>query len=186
MTRQRNARGEGARLRDELLDAAARLVEAAGSADAVTLRAVAREAGIAAPSIYRHFTDWDDLLRALVAHRFERLDDELARAMSAAADPEAALRACCAAYCRFGLDNPGHYRVLFGTTLSFATAPEVPGLQVFQRLVAAVEQAGVARPELAAIDIWLALHGIVSLRTSRPTFPWPPLTDLIEAALRRA
>ena len=42
----------------------------------LTLAAVAREAGIAAPSIYRHFPDRDELVEAVVADRFDRLDAE--------------------------------------------------------------------------------------------------------------
>lgn len=49
----RNRRGEGALLRTEILTAATELIEAGGDERAVTLRAVARRAGIAAPSIYR-------------------------------------------------------------------------------------------------------------------------------------
>ncbi|NUS45109.1 MAG: TetR/AcrR family transcriptional regulator [Mycobacteriaceae bacterium] len=190
-TRQRNRRGEGSLLRAELVEAAARLVESTGSADAVTLRAVAREAGVAAPSIYRHFTDIAELLRAVVADRFQRLDEDLAQAMAGTSEAGVAtLRACCAAYCAFGLAHPGHYRVLFGPVLSFDPATGVPGQDVFQRLVDAVAACrdGVTSADArqAAANVWTALHGIVSLRTSRPTFPWPPVAEQIESALRAA
>lgn len=36
---------------------------------------------------------------------------------------------------------------------------------------------------LMAVNVWVALHGIVSLRTSRPSHPWPPVDTLINAAL---
>ena len=55
------------------------LIERAGSAEAVTLRAVAREVGIAAPSIYPHFADRDAIVTAVVARVF----DELAAAIEA-------------------------------------------------------------------------------------------------------
>ena len=47
--RPRNRRGEGARLRAEIVDAATALIDESGG-DALTLRAVARRAGISAPS----------------------------------------------------------------------------------------------------------------------------------------
>jgi AcrR family transcriptional regulator len=201
--RQRNRRGEGARLRTELLEAAARLLESSGDAHAVTLSAVAREAGIATPSIYRHFADRDQIIAAVVADRFGRLDNALSDAMATAPDPAAALQACCDAYCRFGLDHPGHYQVLFSARLPSRAAspadrapehpadraPEHTGARVFGRLVAAVQaciDSGCARPGDAAfmaVNVWVALHGIVSLRTSRPNHPWPPVDALVTAAL---
>jgi AcrR family transcriptional regulator len=49
--RARNRRGEGSKLRADILAAATRLLEQTGSEEAVTLRAVARQVGISAPSI---------------------------------------------------------------------------------------------------------------------------------------
>lgn len=189
--RRKNRRGEGTRLRVELIEAAARLLETAGDAQSLTLAAVAREAGIAAPSIYRHFADRSQLVEAVVADRFERLDDALVDAMADASSPAEALRACCGAYCRFGLEHPGHYQVLFSASLALdpARPGERPGEQVFGRLVTAVQaciDAGAARPgkaSLTAVNIWVALHGIVALRTSRPHHAWPPVDTLINAAL---
>src|SRR6266699_42114 len=123
--RRKNRRGEGGRLRVELIEAAARFLESSGDAQALTLAAVAREARIAAPSIYRHFSDRNQLVEAVVADRFERLDDTLLDAMTGTSDPADALRACCGAYCRFGLEHPGHYQVLFGANL--ALDPARPG-----------------------------------------------------------
>lgn len=189
--RRRNRRGEGTRLRAELLEAAARLLEVTGDAHALTLAAVAREAGIAAPSIYRHFAGRDQLIEAVVADRFERLDHALLEAMAEANGPAEALRACCAAYCRFGLDHPGHYQILFSARLALDTPRpgDRPGERVFGRLVTAVQScidASAARQadaSMMAVSIWVALHGIVSLRTSRPYHPWPPVDTLVSAAL---
>jgi AcrR family transcriptional regulator len=50
--RVRNRRGQGGRLRTDIVTAAAELLDEAGTEQAVTLRAVARRIGIAAPSIY--------------------------------------------------------------------------------------------------------------------------------------
>src|SRR5260370_41847338 len=57
--RQRNARGQGARLTDEIVSGALALIDRTGSDEAVTLRAAAREGGIAAPGLYAHFADRD-------------------------------------------------------------------------------------------------------------------------------
>lgn len=189
--RQRNRRGEGARLRTELIESAARLLEASGDTRVLTLAAVAREAGIAPPSIYRHFSSLDELVEAVVADRFQRLDEALLDATTGCPGPAEALRACCAAYCRFGLEHPGHYQVLFSASLALdpARPGDRPGERVFGRLVTAVQaciDAGTARQgdaSLMAVNVWVALHGIVSLRTSRPHHPWPPVSTLMTAAI---
>src|ERR1700676_1347546 len=103
--RTRNRRGEGARLREEVIAAAARLIEERGQ-DAVSLRAIARSAGITAPSIYAHFEDLDDLLEAVVANTFDALAAYLRRGVEANTDPVARFRATCLAYVAFGHEHP--------------------------------------------------------------------------------
>ena len=68
--RQRNRRGEGDRLREEIITAASQIIGESGDDSALTLRGVARRVGIAAPSIYRHFTDVDELKMAVVQRSF--------------------------------------------------------------------------------------------------------------------
>ncbi len=55
--RRRNPRGEGDRLREELITAASEMIADSGDVSQLTLRGVAKKIGIAAPSIYRHFPD---------------------------------------------------------------------------------------------------------------------------------
>ena len=70
-TRTRNPRGDGARLRDEILTAATALVD--DGEVPLSLRGVARRAGISAPSIYGHFADLDALVAAMLAQSFREL-----------------------------------------------------------------------------------------------------------------
>jgi AcrR family transcriptional regulator len=96
-----------------------------GSEEALSLRAVAREVGIAAPSVYRHFSDKAELVRAVLAGEYEQLARCMAEAGRAAdpSDPMAGLRAQLHAYCSYAMDNPGHYRLMFGIRQS----PSLPG-----------------------------------------------------------
>src|SRR5947199_7637735 len=71
-TRQRNPRGQGERLRDDIIEAASRLL-ADPAAPPLTLRAVAREVGVAATSVYLHFDDIESLTLATVNHLFGEL-----------------------------------------------------------------------------------------------------------------
>ena len=64
-TRQRNVRGQGALLRDEILAAAIRVVDSSASTNEVSLRSIAREAGISNMSVYAHFDSREDVLAAV-------------------------------------------------------------------------------------------------------------------------
>ena len=97
-TRTRNRRGEGARLRQEIVAAAADLLDSGGES-AVTLKDIARMVGISSPSIYAHFPDREAIVAAVVAGTFGELKAELISARDeAGSDPVARLQALCAAY----------------------------------------------------------------------------------------
>ncbi|MFK3984183.1 TetR/AcrR family transcriptional regulator [Micromonospora sp. NPDC050397] len=114
--RARNRRGEGDLLRDEILSAAERLVNQDGSSDGLTLRAIAREAGISAPSIYAHFADREAVLDAVLDAGFERLHRTLTDrvgTVDGSTDPVRRLLAGCRGYVDFAMDEPAAYRLLF-------------------------------------------------------------------------
>jgi AcrR family transcriptional regulator len=185
--RPRAPQGEGAKLRAELVEAASGIIARAGTAEAVTLRAVAREVGIAAPSIYLHFADRDELLDAVVVQTFADFGDHLRAAFLAApADPVAQLRAGCLAYCAFAEAAPHAYAVLFGGAIT--RRPNV-GIDTFDLLVegvAAVISAGRCSPGdpfVVARRVWTQLHGAVTLRAAFPGFPWQPPEDQVEEIL---
>lgn len=191
--RHRNPRGQGARLTQDIVAGALALIERTGSAEAVTLRAVAREAGIAAPSIYAHFPDRDAILMAVVARIFDELTAAIEQGQEAAGqDPAGRLVAGCEAYVAFGLEHPARYGVLFSRQLPAAPdyckpvpiGPDgrpVPGFgaESFALLVQAIQDcvtAGVSASTDVVADataVWVALHGTVSLHTALPRFPWP-------------
>ena len=192
--RQRNARGQGARLSEDILGAALALIDRTGSPEAVTLRAIGREIGIAAPSIYPHFADRDAIVLAVVARLFDELAEAIRAGVAAGGDdPVEQLVAGCDAYVRFGLAHPARYGVLFAGSWPEATAsycrPVVIepggrpllelGAEAFALLVDAISGC-VAAGASASTDVladgtavWVALHGTVTLRTALPAFPWP-------------
>jgi len=190
--RQRNPRGQGERLRDDIIEAASRLL-ADPAAPPLTLRAVAREVGVAATSVYLHFADIESLVLAVAERRFGelvRLQDEV---RDEASDPCQQVRAGCLAYCEFGLMHQGHYQVMFANPLPMpADMPpeQFPGIVAFRRLIDSVAACIGTEPAdeqalLTAQLIWQQLHGIVSLRISRPRFPWPPLAETVTEAVDR-
>ncbi|MGY2062927.1 helix-turn-helix domain-containing protein, partial [Nocardia gipuzkoensis] len=71
--RRRNARGQGSALRHEIVAAATRLTEEVESEAELTLRSIARAAGVSAPSIYPHFPDREAVLRAMAEAGWEEM-----------------------------------------------------------------------------------------------------------------
>ncbi|MET9558017.1 TetR/AcrR family transcriptional regulator [Streptomyces sp. NPDC006645] len=188
-SRVRNRRGEGARLREEIVAAAVGLLEETGDESAVTLRAVARRVGIAAPSIYRHFPDQPAIMLAVVRDAFVELDERLRTAVDAAdGESRARLTALCHAYLDFALARPGRYRIMFGglwtpdLNASSVTEEDVAtlGQESLGRLAEALAEcvaAGSATSDdlpADAVALWLGLHGLAHQRAVSPSFRWPP------------
>jgi len=193
--RERNRRGQGARLRTDIVAAAAELLDEAGNEQAVTLRAVARRIGIAAPSIYAHFPDRQAILLAVVQDAFAELTEALAAATGSGADStseESAttqLRAACAAYLDFAATRPQRYRAMFGglwragpaidsAAVSAAEVTELgqDALAVLITALNACVDAGTSTSTNTvadAIALWLGLHGLADQRSAAAAFPWP-------------
>ncbi|MDQ3226269.1 MAG: TetR/AcrR family transcriptional regulator [Chloroflexota bacterium] len=190
--RARNRQGEGPRLRDELMMAAERLLASGADVATLSLRAVAREAGIAAPSVYLHFDSKDALLYAVIEDHFAKLDWAIVAGLELGTEPATRLLAGCLAYCRYAVEQPGSYRILFNTPRSGLPVSGFAGTlgeAAFRTLVdgvAACIGAGVAQPGdpfRIATDVWSALHGAVSLRWATSGFPWPPLEQQVRGIL---
>ena len=196
--RQPNPRGEGGRLRGEILTAAAQILDATGDESAVTLRAVARTAGISAPSIYAHFSNRQAILLALVQDAFNDLTDHLRAAADSRTGPTVQLRATCDAYLAYAARQPQRYRLMFGgvwraaeaIASSAITATEVEALGqnalmvLRTRLQACIDAdtSTSTNAEDDAVALWLGLHGLAHQRTVSTAFPWP--SDIAERVIR--
>jgi AcrR family transcriptional regulator len=185
--RTRNRRGEGPRLRAEILAAASRILAETGSEEAVTLRAVARAVGISAPSIYAHFEDRAAIVDAVVDQAFADFRAALARGADGIADPVERLRAGCAAYLDFASHDRNRYRLLFERRDLIPDHTMSPTQwESFAFLVDSVQRcidAGRSQSTDATGDacaIWTALHGYAVLHSGLPGFPWPPEPEMLD------
>ncbi|WP_327339444.1 TetR/AcrR family transcriptional regulator [Streptomyces sp. NBC_01324] len=169
--------GQGSRRRREIVAAVQRLLGEWGSSDRLTMRAVAKEVGISAPSIYLHFSDKTELVWAALEDRYGELAAQMAAAARADddADPRSRVRAQARAYCRFAMSSPGHYRLMFEVHQPEADPSRIgahPARRISAGLRAglhacAVDGAGLSLPvEQAAQTLWAGLHGMVSLHHS--------------------
>jgi AcrR family transcriptional regulator len=195
--RERNPRGEGARLRQDILDAASEILETTGSPDAITLRAVARAVGIAAPSIYAHFPDREAILDQLCADGFVEFRATLVAAIAPFSDPVERLLAGCRAYLRYAAEHPRRYRALFEhADLGTRQRPVDPAslaqgtatLNVLVEGIADCSRAGLSASQnhfADAVAVWVALHGLATLLAETPSFPWPDQGPLLTGLVIR-
>jgi AcrR family transcriptional regulator len=83
-----------------------------------SLREVASRAGVSHNAPYNHFTDKGELLVAVASMGFERLRERMLSAIAGVKSPKTALIRSGVAYVEFGLENPAHYRLMFGSALT--------------------------------------------------------------------
>jgi AcrR family transcriptional regulator len=163
--------------RDAIVDEACALISREGL-DALTLRRLGSQFSVSAPALYVHFTDKEDLLRAIAGHQFDRL---IARyhEIDAAADRDRPLdrvMAQCRAYVRMSQEDPELFRVMFLFAPDFGNALEVPegselpaATLAFQTAIGAVEDAialghlDTVEPLSVALTLWAGVHGIANI-----------------------
>lgn len=176
--RRRASRGSGEQLRAEIVAAAKTLLATSGSAEAMSIRAVADAVGVTAPSIYLHFTDKDDLLSAVVIDVFAELDEVMLAAASGVSAPLERLRAFGLAYVRFAITHPEHYRIAAMDPCPRPDVDAVLATSAFSHFNETVEQcmaAGIFAPGdplPITLDLWAAAHGIAALMITKPYLPW--------------
>lgn len=157
-----------------ILAEAARLVAERG-AERVSLRELARCAGVSHAAPAHHFTDRRGLFTALATQGFELLTQALADARGDFAD--AAL-----AYVQFALDHPGPYQVMFNRSLldasdgGLAAAEAAAGAELSRGVATLRDPHARADPRGAELAAWSLVHGFATL--------W--LNDAVDAAVRAA
>jgi AcrR family transcriptional regulator len=195
-TTRKRARVERTRSVDvekALVEAAQTVLVREGPA-AVTVRAVAAEAGVAPMGVYNHLGGKDGLVAAILIRGFDGLTAAISE--GGEADPVERLRACGLRYREFALGNPQHYAVMFEAALPMETeSPQVQehSTAAFMALVEKV-QYGMAHGSIRGGDvfdtaqqIWSTVHGAVALELKGLVLtPDPAATyrELLELLIR--
>lgn len=166
----RRTAAEPVDLRQRILDTSRALLDEEG-AGALSMREVARRAGVTHQAPYHHFTDRESILAELVCQGFDQLAQRLAQARERSLGAEAVLTACGAAYVVFALDHPGVFRIMFRQDLcDSGRFPEAvaAGRRAYAELLAMVSAAhGAADDTLAALH-WAQVHGLAGLLLDGP------------------
>ncbi len=166
-------RGEGDRLRSELMTAARGLLLTPRAGASFSLRALARTVGVSPTAVYRHFNSVEDLVATVI-------DDQslLLGAAVGTLDGELSVDALAQfglRYVEWGLTNPGAYQLLFESAERYqvAVGPGTAGYAILESVAHWLHQGGREPSTELATRAWTALHGVTSLRIHKPALPWP-------------
>jgi AcrR family transcriptional regulator len=161
--------------------------------EALTLRAVARRAGVTQSAPYRHFQDRRALLAAVAERGFQRLQEAMLTAMRGG-DGRTGLKGIALAYVRFALDNGPEYRLMFGAEL--AVTDDLPSLRETSRSVLEFVAQGISQlqkqglvgpgdPMMLAVSTWSTLHGLAMLTLDgQVAGVAPDVAELVEESTR--
>jgi AcrR family transcriptional regulator len=162
-------------LREALLAAGESALEELPLED-VSLREIARRAGVSHAAPKHHFGSLGALLGDVAARGFEQFHADLQSAADGASDqaPHARLLAMGRAYLRFAASHPGTYGLMFGkrdiceTTPRLATAMLTAWTQLEHAAGAIV---GSGRAANGALLVWATVHGMAMLKLDRKMPP---------------
>ena len=158
-------------LRRALLEAATRILDRDGPSR-LSLRGVAREAGVSPAAPYHHFTDKSELMLAIAEDGFEQLSDFMRANTDPTAAPMDRVGAIGVAYIEFAKAHPAVYRVMYDCSRDIDALPDKAHKAeqgAFSLLKKAMIDLGVASPdqetdlELACIAAWCAAHGLAEM-----------------------
>lgn len=139
---------------------------------ALSLRYVAKRAGVSHAAPYAHFADKQALMAAIATEGYKTLYQRLAAAQSSRGDPLGRLEAVAQAYVQFAIDEPDHFKITFsGVVEAEQNYPEYveQSKRCFALVMAVVEDCqtngilGQGDTRLVAVSIWSCIHGFVQL-----------------------
>ncbi len=148
---------------EEVLDVARRHLVTSGAAG-MSVRAVARDIGIAPSALYRYFPSRDDLLTVLIRQTYVTIDQLLDAAVTRAlaahpTDPRRAWVDAAAEYRDWAVAHPEEFALVYGTPVPGYRAPEEATRRVGQQAGTAL-----ARPVLAAVE-----QGLIAVESVEET-----------------
>lgn len=156
-------------LRQDVLQASLALIEE-GGLDRLSMREVARKAGVSHQAPYHYFGDREAILAALAGEGFSRLGQSLARAAADAGEPGDAVVAMGKAYVDFAIRHPPYFQVMFrADAVPLDRYPEARKQEneAFGKLVEEIDKAftGQAPEERRriAVAVWAMVHGLATL-----------------------
>lgn len=148
--------------------------------DDLSLREVARDVGVSATAIYRHFPDKDALLDALAFEAADMMGVEQMAASEKAGGGKAGFSACGRAYVEFALNHPALFRLMGRTHLGEGAEASTAMRFLRESIDALLPPATPrARRSAAALHAWSLVHGIAVLMLDGQMPRDPALIDAV-------
>ena len=175
-------------LSNALVEAAARLMVERGIGS-VSLREIARKAGVSHAAPYHHFGNKSELLAAVAEEGFKRFDTYQVRALRGAPkDPMQKLKALGHAYVRFAIAHPTFFRIMFRYDIKETDRHFSLGAvakRTFDRLLNTVceslkKENKTVDPMLASIRAWALVHGLATLWLDGRLNKMPEAKEMID------
>jgi AcrR family transcriptional regulator len=150
-------------LRAALLRAATELLEEGGET-ALSLRAVARRAGVSPAAPYRHYADREALVSAVAAVGYQELAERLVAVHPEPATAEQ-LAGVAVAYVRFALERPALFRIMFGEPCDRDNDERVVATAAVSLYVRGIVERAFPQADADALAtaVWALVHGLAFL-----------------------
>ena len=150
-------------LRAALLRAALEMLQESGETD-LSLRAVARRAGVSPAAPYRHYADREALVSAVAAVGYRELAQQLAAAHPSPSTPDE-LASVAIAYVQFALERPALFRIMFTEPCDRDNDERVAATAAVSQYVRAIVERTFpqANAEDLATAVWALVHGLAFL-----------------------
>lgn len=179
-------------LRQVLLDDAVEMINEIGISK-VSLRSLAKKAGVSHNAPYMHFKNRDALLAAIAQMGFQQLKVATEEgAFDAATSWREQLKQGCAAYVKFSVENPALFRVMFmehdAERFPEYAEDSMQALKVLEDMIAVGQDLGEVEPGETALYtnfVWSMLHGVSVVNSGRAVAPLPYGNHDIEAMTRQ-
>ncbi|MGH2866811.1 MAG: TetR/AcrR family transcriptional regulator [Solirubrobacteraceae bacterium] len=176
-------------LRAALVRAAMELLEESGETE-LSLRAVARRAGVSPAAPYRHYADREALVSAVAAVGYQELATQLAAAHPSPSNPDELARVAIA-YVQFALERPALFRIMFGEPCDRDNDERVAATAAVSQYVRAIVERTFPQADADALAtaVWALVHGLAflfldgKLDASTPQHVADRVTATIHAAL---
>jgi len=159
-------------LKNALIKAALEILSKEG-VTGLSLRKVARKAGVSHAAPYAHFTDKQALIAAISTEGHIKINKEIALVMERVPDdPLRQLVEVAWVYVKFGMEEPAHFKISFSGAVEkqrdYPALVEMTGKNfgMVRQLVTHCQAAGIfasGEPDLVAVGVWGLVHGFVSL-----------------------
>ena len=176
--------------RSEILGAAREIFVRRGF-EGFSIRSLAHSVGYSPAAIYLHFTSKEELFDVLVEESFVHLYEALGILLKERGkDPVQQLKRGLRLYVEWGLKHPSEYQIAFvvrnPAKKPYRTHRAFDLARSLVKLCLGRSKAAERELELRTQALWAATHGITSLLTQRPYFPWVSKQRLIDQVIDSA